>query len=46
MDEGVWVGFRPRVVGGGLRGVSECRSGALGESAGVGLGLRPAGGRL
>ena len=42
LSEGVWVGFRPSA----LEGVSECRGGALGRSAGAGLGLCSAGGRL
>ena len=42
----MWVGFRPSEVGGGLRGVSECRGRALGGGVGAGLRLYMAGGRL
>ena len=42
LSEGVWVVFRPSA----LEGVSKCRGVALGGSAGAGLGLCAAGGRL
>ena len=46
LGEGVWVGFRSRVLEGVSEGDSECRGRALGGCVGAGLGLCVAAGRL